>query len=690
MTPERIRYNHNVNTLHSIPIARFPLCRSRVVLCGALALALSAAGCALHKRGTEPVSSQPIPLTPVIWFSPSVTTAEMPYDDGCGERRSVALADMLAVSVPKKLTSVFTGVAAQNQLDETIASEGVVEVGMGLRRIELAIPKQAPGTYPATATVGIEMVFLARDGTLLFNKKLERTGRGTVTVEEPACQVKGLESIVQDAVDSATNELAQLIAQSAQIREYAAQRDTWATMTARPRPSGETPATGSSPSLPPAVETVADSPQPASIPIGEPVQLNFRAIIRDENRDQFLQADESLTIEIEVKNEGAGEAKDVTVTVEGKAGLAAVFPAEVPIGIIQPGEVKRASIAQRVSASQEVLHGELTLNLRTTSPVASVPPPKVFSFGVKPRVIDPAQVQDVDHMPHSLEAFHQPKAIIISIGVGTFRHEQMPGVKYARHDAEVMAEYLRIIGGVPGERMRILLDRQALERDLEDTFERWLRKRADKDTVVYIFFAGRALVDSGTGAISLLPYDGTLSDAKQLYPIVRLQEVLYRLPIQRAILMFDVSMDPAPGVGLADVPSPAWESPASVARKDVEMWMVGNRSLQDAHAYDEGKHGLFTYHLLRGLQGLADADRDGTVVAGELCTYARGQAAQAAREQFRNKQDALCLPTTGRGGMVRIFPMAKGNAPKPAPMQKHLILPSDSSVPTPNPVPIGP
>jgi hypothetical protein len=43
--------------------------------------------------------------------------------------------------------------------------------------------------------------------------------------------------------------------------------------------------------------------------------------------------------------------------------------------------------------------------------------------------------------------------------------------------------------------------------------------------------------------------------------------------------------------------------------------MVGNRTLQEAHAYEPGKHGLFTYHLLRGLQGLADLDRDGTVAA---------------------------------------------------------------------------
>jgi len=655
-----------------------------------LILVLSGVGCSLLKRGKEPVSTQPIPLTPVIWFSPSVTTAEVPYHDGCGEVRSLSLTDALVTSVPRKLTGVFTGVAAQSHADEPIASDGVVEVGVGVRRIELAVPKQTPGTYPAKVTVGIEMVFLAREGTLLFNKKFEGTGLGMVMVGEQPCQVEGLEAIVQDAIDSATNGLAQQIGQSAQIREYSAQRDTWVPVVSRPRSSVEPSAAGPITSLPTVVEAREKPPQVASSTTGRPAQLSFRAIIRDENRDQFLQPNESLTIEIEVKNEGMGEAKDVTVMAEGKAELAALFPSEVSLGLFKPGEIKRTSIRQRVTASQEALQGELTLNLRTTSQVTSVTPPKVFSFGVKPRAMDPAMVPDVDNPSNALAAFHQPKAVIISIGIGTFREEQVPAVKYARHDAEVVAEYLRIIGGVPGERIRILLDRQALERDLEDTFERWLRKRADRETVVYVFFAGRALVDGETGAISLVPYDGTLSEAKQLYPLARIQEALYRLPIRRAILMFDVSMDPSPGAGLADIPLPAWESPVSESRKDVEMWMVGNRSLQEAHAYDEGKHGLFTYHLLRGLQGIADVDRDGKVIAGELCTYARGQVALVARDQFRNKQDALCFPATGRGGMVRIHPVARGHNPKPVPVQKPSPIPADSSVAAPNPMQIGP
>ncbi|MDF0667387.1 MAG: hypothetical protein P0119_15115 [Nitrospira sp.] len=668
-----------MNKLQPMLILNFSPWRRFISFYLVMALALSSVGCSLLKRGKEPANSQPIPLRPVIWFSPSVTTAEVPYLDGCGEARSFALADMLVASVPKKLTEVFTGVTTQAQTDDTIASDGVIEVGVGLRRMELAASKKTQGTYPATATVGIEMAFLAKERTVLFSKKLEGAGRGTVKVGEQPCQVVGLEGIVQDAIDSANNELVQQIAQSVQIREYASQRGAGAPMAA--------PATGAATSLSTAVETAAEPPQAASTTTA---QLSFRAIIRDENRDQFLQPDESLTIEIEVKNEGTGEAKDVTVTAEGKAQLASLFPPEVHIGILKPGESKRTSITQRVTASQEDPHGELTLNVRTSSPVASVPPPKTFTFGVKPRGIDPLLVPDVDNMPNSLPAFTQPKAVIISIGVGTFRDAQVPAVKYARHDAEVMAEYLRIIGGVPGERIRILLDRQALVRDLEDTFERWLGKKVDRETVVYVFFSGRALVEAGTGAISLVPYDGTLSGANQLYSLVRLQEVLYRLPIRRAILMFDVSMDPSPGAALADIPSPAWESPISEGRKDVEMWMVGNRSLQEAHAYDEGKHGLFTYHLLRGLQGVADVDRDGTVIAGELCTYARGQAARVASEQFGNKQEALCFPETGRGGMVRIHPVARGNNPKPVPTQKPPNLPADSSGPAPNPMQIGP
>jgi hypothetical protein len=266
--------------------------------------------------------------------------------------------------------------------------------------------------------------------------------------------------------------------------------------------------------------------------------------------------------------------------------------------------------------------------------MASVPPPKIFSLGIKPKRGDLVSLPDVDMIPASLVTGKQPRAVIIAIGVGTYLNEQVPVVKYASHDAAVMAEYLHAIGSVPRERMRILLDRQGVQQEFEETFKQWLRKRADAETVLYVYFSGRAVVDSSTGEVLLVPYDGTLFDPEHLYPLSRLQRLVSQLPIQRAIFMFDASLDPSPGADLTTMPSPDWPSGMDEQWKDVEMWMVGNRNLQEANVYAREKHGLFTYYLLRGLQGVADLDRDGMVMAGELCLYARGQVARVAREQF--------------------------------------------------------
>jgi hypothetical protein len=636
------------------------------------------------------VSPQVIPLTPALWFSPSVTAAEASYDAPCGEKRTMALADRLVTAIPTKLKTVFSQVTTQLSAEEPLASDGAIEVGVGHRRITLAVPSQGHGSYPATATVGMEMVFLARDGTVLFSKKLEGVGRGSVTVAEQSCVVEGLDGILQEAIDSVADGLAKQMAQSFQIQAYAATKGTWKPIAGQSRPEPVVPIPGVVAITHPVAPEMSQPAQATAPETVQPAHLSFRAIIRDESRDQFLDPDESLTIEVEVKNEGTVEARDAAIVVEGKADLASVFPVDVPVGTLQPGEIKRIVLTKHVTTSETSARGELSLSLRSVSPLDVVPSPKLFAFKSRPKQVEGAMIPDVDQLPNTLAAFQEPKAVIITIGIGHFREEQVPVVNHASHDAAVMAEYLHTIGNVPRERMRVLLDRQAQLRDLEETFEGWLRKKAEAATDLYVYFSGRALVDGGTGAVSLMAHDGTPAEPNGLYPIRRLQEVIQQLPIRRAVLLFDVSMDPAPGANLATMPSPDWESGLSDARKDVEMWMVGNRKLQEAHAHDQGKHGLFTYYLLRGLQGVADLNRDTAVTAGELCTYARSQVIQVTREQSRITQDPLCLPRVGRGSMARVYPLARGNNPKPALIPNVAEAPPSVPTPRPNLIQVGP
>lgn len=663
----------------------------------ALAIVLVCAGCSWFKRADGLVGISTISLAPALRLSPSVTTASVSFQNACGQAASFPLAALLADAVPRKLKRVFSGIVlAEPAGGPPNLQDGVIEVGLGLKQIDLAITRQVNRKHPVTVTLGVDAAFFGDDGTRLFDKKVQSSGHGAVEVTEQSCDVKGLESAVQEAVELVTEGMARQLAESIRVREFAERRrggspapvavlsgDGFPVAAASKNPPAAEPVAGKSPGL--AAPSV-DTQGPAAEPTQPVPALAFRAIVRDDNRDQILQQEEALTIEIEVKNQGPTEVKGVEVLIGGSSAVTAQFPSILPVGDLEPGEIKRTSMTKPIGKVQEPVRGELMLSLRSATPVAALPLAKKFTAFLKPERADAVEpVPDVDQPPKPVPSLKQPKAVVIAIGVGRFRDEQVPPVKYAGRDAEVMAGYLRAIGGVPDDRVRVLVDDHALKQDLAETFDEWLLRRADPATVAYVFFSGRALVDGVTGAVSLVPFDGTTSAVNRLFSVRRLQEALSRASIQRAVVMLDVSLEPVPGTAPATHAQPNWNAGGG-ERKDQTMWMVGSKSLQEAHAYEQGRHGLFTYHLLRGLQGLADADRDGIVAAGELCAYARGQVARMARDQFGNEQDPVCLPPPGQGAMIRIHPLAKGDNLKPAaPVKK----PDSGGLPSQSPKPSG-
>jgi hypothetical protein len=402
--------------------------------------------------------------------------------------------------------------------------------------------------------------------------------------------------------------------------------------------------------------TVAPSGQAAS---GEPATLVFRAIIRDENRNQLLHSGELMSVEIEVKNEGPGVASGVEVLISGAPELIEHLPPALPIGNIPPGEVKHVSVEGKVGTVKVSFQAELTLLLRAQTPSAQLPTAKKFLVAMRPSTAPDAMMVavDVDDVPKGSGNLRQPKAVGLAIGIGRFREDAMPRVKYAARDADIVASYWSAVAGIQPARIRRLTDAHALKRDLAETFEEWLPKQVDPTSVVYVYISGRGSVEPKTGAVSLIPFDGTASSGARHYSLRRLQDVLVKLPIQRAIIVLDLSLEqPKVQEGTAHA-DPLWELEGEGSEKI--MWMVGSRTAQEAHPYDPGQHGLFTYEWLRGLGGEADIDKDGTILAWELCTYTKGQVVKIAREQFGNAQEPLCIPGPGQGAMVWLQPMAK-------------------------------
>jgi hypothetical protein len=308
---------------------------------------------------------------------------------------------------------------------------------------------------------------------------------------------------------------------------------------------------------------------------------------------------------------------------------------------------------------KDAVPAELTLTLRAGSPSVQLPSPKKFLLAMKPG--SAAEIAalpvDVDQLPKRTSLLKQPKAVGIVIGVGRFRESGITPVKYAARDAEAIATSLKSIGGIPSERVRTLVDTHALKDDLAELLEEWLPKQVDPSTVVYVSFTGRGVVEATTGTVSVMLFDSTVTSGSRLYSLRRLQASLASLPIQGAVVILDLSLEREPGKEATEGAVPLWGQGDN--RNGKIMWMVGNQAVREAPSYDQGQHGLFAYQLLKGLGGAADLDKNGIILAGELCTYTKWQVFKVAQEQYGNGHESLCLPGPGQGASVRLQPVAQ-------------------------------
>ena len=620
---------------------------------------LSLTGCGLFGSRDGVHIGYYLPLTVQLRQAPTVAAAQLTYQDACGQNQVLPFGPQLAEAITRKSGRVFEKIVPDNA-PVPPSIDGYEDVSVGMTTLDLFIPRQVTRSHPATLAIGLDFGYIAADGTVLFSKKLQGLGSGDVDVNVSSCELKGLDKIVKEAIANVTDGMAEALGTSVKIRQAAGAGHAGASATgATPPPS---PIAQSAPVVPVPVPGPVPAPAAAGAAATEeqPSTLVFRAIIRDENRNQLLHEGENVDVEIEVKNEGPGAAAGVEILVSGTAALVEMIPSVLIVGDIPAGDVKRVSVNGKVGAVAEATQAELVLALRAKSPAVQLPSVKKYLMAVKPANAPEAIAVpvDVDEMPKpSSGKLKQPKAVGIAIGIGQFRENAMPRVKYAQQDADTVAKYWSAVGGIPAERIRRLFESRALKGDLVETFEEWLPRQADATTVVYVFIAGRGLVDPATGAVSVIPFDGTATSSARLYSLRRLQESLSKLPVQRSIVMVDLSLEHLPVQNGAGPAAPMW--PQEEQGKERVMWMVGNRAVQEAHHFDLGHHGLFAYQLLKGLGGAADVDKDGTILAGELCVYARGQVAKMAHEQFGNEQDPLCVPGPGQGAMVRLQPVAK-------------------------------
>ncbi|MBI5240416.1 MAG: caspase family protein [Elusimicrobia bacterium] len=232
--------------------------------------------------------------------------------------------------------------------------------------------------------------------------------------------------------------------------------------------------------------------------------------------------------------------------------------------------------------------------------------------------------------------------------VGIEKYSGLPDADFAERDAAAVRAHLLALG-FPERNVVFLRGAQAGRAGIEKYVESWLPRNVKEDSKVVFYFSGHGAPDPASGQAYLVPWDG---DAKFLentgYPLERLYRKLDALKAREVLLAMDACFSGYGGHSVVAKGTRPLVTKIDDARGALgRMVALSASSLDEVTGTDEAQgHGLFTYHLLKGLQQM-----QGQATARQLYEYLRPKVQDAARRQNRDQTPQLLPADAARAGL---------------------------------------
>ena len=239
-----------------------------------------------------------------------------------------------------------------------------------------------------------------------------------------------------------------------------------------------------------------------------------------------------------------------------------------------------------------------------------------------------------------------PDAVALVIGIGKYR--DVASATYADRDATAFREYLLQSFGYSDDRIFLLTNDRATRTDIEDGLVKIADRLApNRGSDVIVFYAGHGTFKmEGERAVHyLVSYEADPNNPAG-YPLDAFYQRLSRLAAKSVTVFMDACFSGTDREareiikGARSLALPEMKFPKS----SVPV-LASSTSKQISSSYDPGRHGLFTYYLLKGLRGAADgADssrRNGAITLSELEAYTKEHVSKTAREEWGRSQEPV-------------------------------------------------
>lgn len=289
----------------------------------------------------------------------------------------------------------------------------------------------------------------------------------------------------------------------------------------------------------------------------------------------------------------------------------------------------QATISE-VAPSREATDVRLQLMQRARRSAAAKPAP---AAAASPEAV-PARLARLQPMQVRAQQSKRPRAALV---IGIEDYKRLPNARHARNDAKTFATYANRALGVSREDMVEVYDGDADNFGIQDAIRR-TGSYVTPETELYVYFSGHGF-SSGEGVPYLIPQDG---DARFLDRIASREELfasLDELGAHSVTVFLDTCYSGRSRGGGA---LHEGMRPLVLVSEDGEL-PKGFAVISAAGATEfsgdlaGADHGLFSYYVMRGLQGEADANADQILTLDELHAYVQEQvvrqAARVGREQ---------------------------------------------------------
>jgi hypothetical protein len=257
---------------------------------------------------------------------------------------------------------------------------------------------------------------------------------------------------------------------------------------------------------------------------------------------------------------------------------------------------------------------------------------QVVESAVKYAQLNPAQVKK------------QPERDAVAVIIGIAKYESLPVAEFANDDARAFYDYAIRGLGVKPENIKLLVDEGAREAEILKTFRTWLPSRVKSTTDVFIFYSGHGLPTPDGNGLYLLPLqaDREVIDDTAI-PFAKINDAITLAKPKSVTVILDACYSGQTKAGQTLVAS---ARPLSLKAQNSFFpsnftVISASQSDQISSSSPDLQHGIFSYYLMKGMEGDADINKDGKITLGEMRDYLVEQVGRQAAMMSRKQEPQL-------------------------------------------------